>query len=418
VTSTAHSAIQTTMGQRRARTRQQWERVRASALVLAALVLGVARQSHAQTNSNTNTTTSSGGIRLTESQIDRVVPFRETGNKRYWISYSDCVLDDAWSFPLNVTNTSLTLEVWAGTSNCVDTRPLTDRQQCWLVAKLTPDTDSFRMTVPVRNVVARRLETDVAPTGLSDEVCNQSEDAAGESFTYYFMQVSGGQVEDYTTWDGSEDREGTGFDMIGPRPPDAVRLGIGESQLDVRMSGIAEEADRERFRAFCVPAGTAVDDPDAGETVLPPVDDAGTDTPSGATDAGTSTDDDEIPSPAECANGVLFTNRRAPVNSPYECGTASVVSSSIRTDRLQNGVTYAVAVAGEDAMGNAGKLSDIRCGTPTLLDDFFEIYSRNGGPGGGGFCSVSYDAASRAPLGGLGLGALGLLLALRRRRSS
>jgi MYXO-CTERM domain-containing protein len=407
------------MGERRAPRRQRLARVWASALVLAALLLGVARHSHAQTNNNSNTTASSGGIRLTESQIDRIVPFRETGNKRYWISYSDCVLDDVLSFPLNVTNTSLTLEVWAGTSNCVDTRPLTDRQQCWLVAKLTPDTDSFTMRVPVRNVVARRLETDVAPTGLSADVCNQSEDAAGESFTYYFMQVSGGQVEDYAIWEGSDDREGTGFDMIGPRPPTGVRLGVGESQLDVRLSGIAEEADRERFRAFCVPAGTALDNPDAGETVLPPVDDAGTEIPSGASDAGTSTtDDQEVPSPAECANDVLFTNRRAPVNSPYECGTASVVSSSIRTDRLQNGVTYAVAVAGEDAMGNAGKLSRIACGTPTLLDDFFEVYSRNGGPGGGGFCSVSYGAASRTPLAGLGIGVLGLLLALRRRRSS
>lgn len=391
--------------------------------MLATLVLASARQSEAQTNTNTNTntntTTSRGGIRLTETQIDRIVPFRENGNKRYWISYSDCVLDDAFSFPFNVTNTSLTLEVWAGSSNCVDTRALTDRQQCWLVGKITPDTDSFRVSVPVRNVVARRTEADDVPTGLTADVCNQSEEAAGESFTYYFMQVSSGQVVDYETWNGSDDREGTGFDMIGPRPPSSVRLGIGESQLDVRMSGIAEEADRERFRAFCVPAGTALDEPDAGETVLPPADDAGTQTPSGATDAGTATDDDgEIPSPAECANEVLFQNRRAPVNSPYECGTASVISNSIRTDRLQNGVTYAVAVAGEDAMGNAGKLSQIACGTPTLLDDFFEVYSRSGGPGGGGFCSVSYGAASRTPLAALGIGALGLLLVLRRRHSS
>lgn len=391
------------------------------ALVLASLLLGSARDGHAQSNTNndSNTSTSKGGIQLTKTQILRTVDFRATGNKRFWISYSDCVLDDAWSFPLNVRNTSLTLEVWAGTSNCVDTRPLTDRQQCWLVAKLTPDTDSFRMSVPVRNVVARRLDTDVAPTGLSANVCNESEDAAGESLTYYFMQVSGGQVEDYTVWNADEDRDGTGFDMVGPRPPRGVRLGVGESQLDVRLSGISEEADRERFRAFCVPAGTAVDDADAGDTVLPPSDDAGTDIPSGATDAGTSTaGDEEIPSPAECSNGVLVQNRRAPVNSPYECGTANVISNSIRTDRLQNGVTYAVAVAGEDAIGNTGELSQIACGTPTLLDDFFEVYSRNGGPGGGGFCSVSYGAASRAPFAGLGIGALGLLLALRRRRSS
>jgi MYXO-CTERM domain-containing protein len=390
--------------------------------VLAASTFVLAGQSHAQTNGNTNTnnTAGTGGIRLTTSQIGRTVPFRATGNKRYWISYSDCVLDDVLSFPLNVTNTSRTLEVWAGTSNCLETRPLTDRQQCWIVARTTPNTDSLTVEVPVRNVVARRLETDIPPTGLSADVCNQSEEADGESFTYYFMQVSGGQVEASVTWEGSDDREGTGFDMVGPLPPDEVSLGIGESQLDVRLRGISEEADRERFRAFCVPAGTALDSPDAGDTVLPPSDDdAGTNQASGATDAGTTADDDddEIPSPAECANGVLFQNRRAPVNSPFECGTANVISSSIRTDRLQNGVTYAVAIAGEDAIGNTGKLSPIACGTPTLLDDFFEVYSRDGGPGGGGFCSVSYGASSRTPLAGLGLSALGVLLVLRRRRS-
>jgi hypothetical protein len=403
-------------GGRRATLRCARARAVASALGLAALALLSTRQSHAQTNSSSSTVTNRGGIQLTENQILRTVPFRENGNKRFWISYSDCVLDDAWSFPLKVTNTSLTLEVWAGSSDCVQTRSLTDRQQCWLVAKLTPDTDSFRMSVPVRNVIARRTEADDVPTGLTADVCNQSEETAGESFTYYFMQVSSGQVVDYDTWNGGTDREGTGFDMVGPRAPSTVRLGIGESQLDVRMSGISEEADRERFRAFCVPSGTALD-ADAGGTVLPPADDGGTDIASGATDAGTSDGNDEVPSPAECANGVLFENRRAPVNSPYECGTASVISSSIRTDRLQNGVTYAVAVAGEDAIGNTGELSQITCGTPTLLDDFFEVYSREGGPGGGGFCSLR-PGASRAPLlPSLGFGAALLGLALRRRRA-
>jgi hypothetical protein len=110
---------------------------------------------------------------------------------------------------------------------------------------------------------------------------------------------------------------------------------------------------------------------------------------------------------------------RAPVDSEWQCGEANEISSTIRTSRLSNGVTYALAVAGEDALGNTGNISEIRCGTPRVLEDFYEVYTSQGGRGGGGFCNVAAPGASRLPLGwGLSLLGCALVLAARRRRSS
>jgi MYXO-CTERM domain-containing protein len=94
-------------------------------------------------------------------------------------------------------------------------------------------------------------------------------------------------------------------------------------------------------------------------------------------------------------------------------------STTLRTSTLRNDVTYAVAIAAQDGLGNAGVASDIQCGTPTELEDFFELYSRYGGPGGGGFCSVSPGTGGGRSGAGASAAVLALLLglALRRRRS-
>lgn len=77
-------------------------------------------------------------------------------------------------------------------------------------------------------------------------------------------------------------------------------------------------------------------------------------------------------------------------------------------------MNYAVAVAGVDRVGNSGPLSSVACGSPQPVDDFFELYRRAGGKGGGGFCAIGADP-SRAGLAALGVALLAF--ALRRRRS-
>lgn len=390
----------------------------ATAGVFAAL-LSLARGAAAQTTDSSSTT--GRGIELgPDGTIRRTVPYRETGNKPYWISYSDCVLNDAFSFPVRVTDTSMNLEVWVGSNDCVAARSATtERGQCWIVQRVLPSEDTFRVEVPVRNVVARQTGTDNPPVDLGPEVCDLSQEQSGEQLTYYFMQVRSGQPEASLRWN-SNARDGTGFDMVGPRAPGGISVGVGESQLEINLSSVSEDADRERFRAFCVPAGTALDELDAGAEPEPPVaTDAGSPAPTAPGDAGAGGAGGQSagePVPAECANGVLTRSGvRAPVSTQYQCGEASEFSRAIRTSRLANDVTYAVAVAGEDSIGNTGALSVIRCGTPTELVDFFEDYIEAGGPGGGGFCGLGRGATRAGGASALALAGLAVSVLLRRR---
>jgi hypothetical protein len=341
-----------------------------------------------------------------------------TPSRPWWISYNDCIANDEFTFSLTVRNTSNPLEIWAGTENCAVSRSRTDRGQCWIVARVPQLTDTVDVTVPVRNIIARRLNVTEppAPDSVSADVCDDSTDPSGEAITFYFMIEKGGQGDEYFAWDGGTG--GTGFDVVGPEPPGSISVGVGESQLAVRIRNITEETDRERFEAFCVPQGTmrATSGSDAGAVSTPLSSDAGSDggittgTPGTVNDAGISSG----AAPAACFTDLLVAGERPPAE--YSCGTANETSRTLRTSRLRNYQTYAVAIAGQDNLGNAGVASAIQCGTPIELDDFYESYSRAGGPGGGGFCSFS-------PLGerrlGHGLGAVLLLLAgfaIRRRR--
>jgi hypothetical protein len=79
-------------------------------------------------------------------------------------------------------------------------------------------------------------------------------------------------------------------------------------------------------------------------------------------------------------------------------------------------VRYSVAVAAIDGVGNAGKLSNVTCQTPSPVDDFFQVYRDAGGQGGGGFCSVPGAIGHGAGLFGLALLAVGAVATLLRRR--
>ena len=97
-------------------------------------------------------------------------------------------------------------------------------------------------------------------------------------------------------------------------------------------------------------------------------------------------------------------------DSAYLCGsTSGKLAKEITAKGLSNGVSYAVAIATTDTVGNTGVLSAVVCGTPQPVDDFFELYRRAGGKGGGGFCSISHGQQKGllvllfAPLLALGL---------------
>ncbi|HKO89666.1 MAG TPA: hypothetical protein VJU61_00845, partial [Polyangiaceae bacterium] len=357
-----------------------------------------------------------GAITLDVANIQREIPgqtgyydYRDT--KRWWISYQDCLNNENFVFPLNLTNTTSPLEVWVGSDDCVASRGRDDHGQCWLVQNVPSPDDPTTVRVSVRNVVNHDLDANSVPGPLGRDVCDGSDDLNGEAVTFYFMLVEGGKATGSQSWNPTS-VGGTGYDMVGPEPPGNITIGVGESQLSIGLEDLKEDTTRDGFEAFCVPEGTLADpgdfipDADAGAGV-----DAGTGSGSG------SGSDDGSAAPLACFTDVPRGGLRPPEDPAYRCGSASTTAQVLKTTSLQNDVAYAVGVAARDDIGNVGDLSDIECGTPTYMDDFFEIYTRSGGAvGGSGLCAMATGPLRFSPAGAL-LGGLALLaLAVRRQR--
>jgi hypothetical protein len=219
-------------------------------------------------------------------------------------------------------------------------------------------------------------------------VCEVSDQPNGDTISWYFMVVKGGSGDEYFAWDGGPG--GTGFDVVGPSPPPAIRVGVGESQLAIDMDEPPSDPSRDHYQAYCVPEGTLRESLERGA------------------DAG-SADGGVADSALTCGQNVLQAGQRPPTSPEFSCGTIDSFSGTLHTSRLQDHVTYAVAVASEDNIDNAGVISEVQCGTPTRLDDFFELCGRAGCPGGGGFCNLSPDSPGRRA-DGAGATGVGLLL--------
>jgi hypothetical protein len=368
--------------------------------VLTVAMLGLALPSaHALTSQSTTSsltplTSPNGDITLIPNSqgIDRLADDHPQ-NLPWWISYKDCVNGDGagggdvFTFSLSHNAPGSNLEVWVGTENCATgRRDVSTIGQCWMVAQQTLQDDSADIEVPVRNVVARRTEAGaVLPGPLGEDVCDDSTELNGEAISWYFMVVKGGLGDEYFSWSGSPG--GTGIDVLGPSPPGRINVGIGESQLAISMDDLPDDSTLERYEAFCVPSGTmqAPSDStmDGGTSSSELLEDGG------LLDAGVGTGTGDVSSVVTCGSNVLQVGQRPPTEPEYSCGTTNSISGTLRTKRLANGVTYAVAVSGQDELGNAGVISQIQCGQPIPLDDFWELVSRAGGSGGGGFCSVS-----------------------------
>jgi len=372
-----------------------------SAALLLVLVLSVLRSSDALAQTQTITLGRIGRYRPPDTDPN---DFTYRSTRPWWISYEDCIANDVLVFPITVSSTSHRLEVWAGTDNCADKRGnTTDHGQCWLVGSQEQLTRTFDVRVPVRNVVAQRFNSTTVPSNLTEDVCEGSTDTDGTQVTFYFLIEDGGKSVSSVTWTGST--QGTGFDLVGPDPPTGISIGMGERQLSISIGDITANDELQRLGLYCAKQGDGVES-DTGDFI--------------SADAGTAT---TTPAPQECFTPLLVGGKRPLFGLAQElgidlsCGQASKTSGTIRTKTLDNDTTYAVGVAGEDLLGNPGVLSEIQCGTPRELKDFFELYKENGGRGGGGFCSFSPGVSRSAPGAGLLFGILFAALRVRRWKS-
>lgn len=344
------------------------------------------------TSTSTITIGRNVGRRLPDAAVGSEYHYRDA--RRWWINYDECVANEYFDFYVTLTNPRNRFEVWAGTEDCGAKRSLQDHGQCWIVASNDRPEQNFTISVPVRNIVANQVGTDSVeipdPDALGSAVCEGSTDSDGVQVILYFFLQDGGQVVGTEQkWDPTN-LGGVGYDLLGPEPPGGVEIGVGESQLTINLSGVDQESDRERFAAYCAPATM--------DPVYIPADGS-----------------------AYCKTAALAQGGHP--DPLLKCGEANETSDAITTDpglpsgTLDNGQLYAIAVSGEDILGNAGPLSPLACGTPKELNDFFELYGGAGGPGGGGFCSVRPGVTRSAPGAMALLGAAFAALTLRRRRS-
>ncbi|MBE7478405.1 MAG: hypothetical protein HS104_00210 [Polyangiaceae bacterium] len=391
-------------------------------LVSAALLLAASSTALAQT------------VTVKEAYT-RKLGFRTSDKEPNWISYSDCTGDDELYFETTLVKAvGYSLEVWVGSSaDCTAYEArLGSSPTCWQVFKTSAQLETQKVTIRAQDVIAQNKSTDGTwgqGSGTLADCDDSGAPSDGQAVTFYFLLVDGtGQPVTV----GAPATRQTTYDLVGPPAPGNVSAGIGEDLLVVSWSA-STASDLIGYRVYCdpkpgaqAPANSPMADAGlAGATAT----DAATDAASGGTsgDAAADATSDAAGSGGasgsggsgggggnpNCPSAALVPGERP--DSAYQCGSVtSKTDTSTEAKGLLNGVNYAVAVAGFDRVGNSGPLSSVACGSPQPVDDFFELYRRAGGKGGGGFCAIGADP-SPASLALAGL-ALGAWLVRRRRR--
>jgi hypothetical protein len=377
----------------------------------------------------------------------------------YVINYDDCIKDNGFNFTLYIPGGTFgrPLQAWVGSSstNCSNVAERnTTTGHCWKVYDQVPSNNANpTITVGAQEIITGSKEGGAHKPGTANPADCEGGDPNAEitQLTFYFMTVEGTSdqiVAGPATWSGvgttPTATNKTGFDIGRPPPPTNVEADSGENRLSLEFTA-STARDRAGYQFYCQRSAGGSSRTDggsegaAGTTADSALDNAaGTGGTGGAPEAGLAdgatdndgaagaTDDSGVASDAgsgeendagvgsignaDCPANVLETG--TPL-ATYACGSVSTTTGNTgEATGLENDQLYAVAVATKDRVGNIGPLSQIGCGTPVLVTDFFEAYREAGGKGGGGFCATGRGKASHALI--FVLGAL-VMLILRRR---
>lgn len=386
--------------------------------------------------------------------VNRTYGKRPDSLQPNWINHADCVGDDGNPDSL-IFEASLVgaggnlLQVWVGSGNdCSVLEARTGQAPtCWLVYSASVLNDNINVIVSTRDIVGRHKPTDTPSgpgSGTLDDCDGVGTTSEPTAITLYFMFVDGGGniVGTIATYDKAK------FDLIGPAPPTDISAGIGEDRLFVKWDTASQAGDLLGYKSYCQAAGALGTGGTAGTTGT------GGSTSTGGTggaEAGVPDASAEGGLPDASAGGASSLDAAAGASGragaagatatadtgagggtgnascpsalvageipdpQYECGsTTSKIATKVPAEDLTNFVTYAIAVAATDSVGNSGVLSEVVCGTPEPIDDFYELYTRAGGKGGGGFCALGADPANGVAW--LLLAACGALFVRRRQR--
>lgn len=313
-------------------------------------------------------------ITLQDSAIERTGEQRDSTDFPLAVSRQDCEENVTYSFTVTMKSFSgLNYEVWvgAGSEDCSVEGTRVTTPTCWMVHEQAANKETTTIEIPAQALLgispAKSIDGALASCTPTDESNTER-----QKMTMYFLLIATGSEEK------ANDTYELEYDLLGPPPPTEISAGVGEQQIPLSWKVDGANTDTSAYRFYCTP---------------------------------NSSDNDKL-----CRSSSLV-----PAELPSEedyCGRVdgSTASSGIARSGIQNGQSYTVAVAAEDALGNVGVLSDLDCVTPAEVSDFYETYRDAGGEGGGGLCSVS-EGQRGTYLGALGMLATLSLARLGRRRT-
>jgi MYXO-CTERM domain-containing protein len=399
-------------------------------------------------------------VALTEASITRQTALRDQSQNPLWISRADCLADDVMTFPLYVSGSfgGYGLEVWVGGSSndCKTTEARnTTTGTCWKVYEGSASTNSISIPIKVRDIVAQNKPVDDGGPGSGTlEDCSPAlSTTAAVQIAIYFMFID---PSDQSNQGGVLYK--MAYDLLGPNAPGTVTVGQGDTMLKINWTQ-STDTDLVGYQFFCEKAGAtsnvqpfdaangdvenedgSIDSPPAPPPA--PADDA-SDEDSGVEDvaeASTPADTSGVDATSDTGVSDAETDGDAEASTTHiegtcnskgyalllyqgdnpdpalKCGQVTGLTTTTgRVTGLVNGDIYSIAIAGYDAVGNVGKLSNVVCEEPWPVDDFYKLYREAGGQGGGGFCSVG-SVGQSAGMAGLGLMGMAAIAGLVRRR--
>lgn len=232
------------------------------------------------------------------------------------------------------------IEVWARRDNtsCADpaNRPGGANVQCWKVAHWTrADVVNKEVSFkPLQLIQAIDKQTSVdTADGLDPEtVCAKDAHMMPRLVSLQIMAVNAGTVVGWSSFGGAPGAViavWTAYDLAGPNPPTDLSVKAFPGALQANFTPLSQPpADFGGYDVYCFPGSAG-----------------GTGCPSHPFVAG------QFPS-SELEQYLCTTGM------PSATGTMTVPG-------LKGGVPYAVAVAAHDVAGNPGKMSEVKCETPT-----------------------------------------------------
>jgi hypothetical protein len=356
-------------------------------------------------------------------------PKRKTA-EGFVASYQNCVDDDKFVVTVPVTswgnaqNLNVFATVESDEVDCSDKDRRADRPgACIDLGTYEPSPPSVTVNVGIRKVI----------NADSAEGCAKDLNNAPINLYFLLVGTTSSTLQKYVY-------SKLTIDLVGPNAPGNLEAGSGENKLLLNWS-VPSDKLIQGYRFFCAPAQTGPVPETASDATLTggergaggaplqtllgaaglaeggsrPGAGAGGVSQTEATANGAARASDVATSSgsSDCRTDAFQAEDLA-VDSAYACGKVdSATTTEGKTSWVTNGTEYAVGVAAVDSSGNVGPLSNLACATPQEVNDFYEVYRRAGGQGGGGLCTLGRTSTR---LGPFGIALLGAVMAWRLRR--